>query len=276
MRTNLSLFLCVACLGCGQLLESPGASFVPRRENVEDTPDAGLPASLTCSDRPPSQSTPPDSVDAELVLFDRSHPYMFRVLEGGHRVELADYTGLSGATLRACALFDPTCSMPVTASSTTDDHGIAHLTVPGAFDGFYQLERNDTPPSEYYPQPPTGETRTTYYVGPINKQSQTAIFSVFQVMVNPERGHLIVGVYDCDDVPLGETEIEIDRDWDVAPYLGIGPTALPTETPNGYRAFVNIAAGETTVVASWRGHVLGTRLVHIRAGHMVLADIRVR
>jgi hypothetical protein len=259
----------LAC-ACSQLLQSSDATFKPAGGGDAAGADApsGLPPELACFDE--SRSAPPGRVEVEFVLFDRNSNFMFRAIDGG--VSLSGQGPQEGVSIVACSASDPFCHDPVTPKAVTDADGVARLSVPGDFDGFYDVSREDLYPATYYPGAPRIGRASKYYVALYPTNVDAYLRTTLHVSLNPALGHIGAAVYDCNHLPLETAIVDTMAEFELRQYFTAGNMSLPKDYPTGARIFVNGPEGETTVTVQANGGLLAERAVYIRPGSVALVD----
>ena len=252
--------------GCSQLLQSTDATF--GQSSGADAGDASsLPPELSCFDESRGAA---ERTDVEFVTFNKQGTTMFRPVDGG--VELSDYMPVVGVSILACSAGDPYCDNPVSSPVVTDDTGAGRLRVPGGFDGYYKLHRDDLFPTTYYPGAPSARRRNRYYLTLYPTSIAAYISSTLNVNLDPERGQIAVAVYDCAHLPLTNATVETDAAFELAPYFPTDGPTFPTDDPTGARIFVNVPVGEATVTAHVNGRLLDERKVFVRSGSVEVVD----
>jgi hypothetical protein len=195
-------------------------------------------------------------------------------------VELLSLKPPKGLVVKPCAKLDVTCSAPVGPVVSPGTDGKVTLTVESGFDGYFDIQSDETMPSFLYLVEPLADSR----VHPLQVQVLTpgtfALLSLTAGFVaNPARGTLVFQAWDCDTIQAPGVSFAIDvTDPDVKLfYLSKG---LPTLTKHvtdetGSGGFVNLPEGivEMTETLADGGAVVGTAAVQVRAGAVTYVDI---
>jgi hypothetical protein len=253
-------------LGCSQLLRSTDATF--RQPGGADGGDASsLPPELSCFSE---SRAAPEQANVEFVTFNKQGTTTFRPADGG--IELSNYIPVVGVSIVACSASDRYCDNPISSPVVTDDAGAGRLSIPGDFDGYYRLRRDDLFPTTYYPGAPSARRTNTYYLTLYPTSIEAYISGTLNVTLDHERGEIAVAVYDCAHLPLETATVETDAAFELAPYFPTDGPTFPTDNPTGARIFVNVAVGEATVTAHVNGRLLDERKVSVRPGSVAIVD----
>ncbi len=203
--------------------------------------DSGVPANWACIDTAvPTPST--DPVKIKLFVNDVS------------TASKGDYAGSAvvGAKIRACGTLDLVCASPI-AATTSDDAGIAQLTLPPQFRGYYELTADGFTPS-VISRPP--QNRSEY------SQQGLANLTLIELggglaglTVDANLAIAIVSVIDCNNAPAANMVIDVG---DLGPgeqvvYL---EKTLPTASAHGTdetgsAIIYNVPLGTLTVAAKF-------------------------
>lgn len=195
-------------------------------------------------------------------------------------IDAASPTKLAGATLRPC--IDVACTVPGGNECVSDDTGLCQgsvvLTSPGnAFPGFFELSRADLYPTMYFVHPPI----TGAWAGSRDYAPQTALAAtktafaagvgIGGVEPRAERGHLVVGIFDCLASPAIDVTVSVsptDELVAVRYQASALPSPTATRTDGGGTAFVlNILPSleRITVTVKLGDRVVAETPVFIRA-----------
>jgi hypothetical protein len=173
----------------------------------------------------------------------------------------------------------------------TDDAGVASLTVPGGFTGFYQLERDGDVPAYLYPgarllagQPKVRipATMTTE----ANFMALQAVFGNGSNTTDAGLQSLAVTQFDCLDKHAAGVAFTSSPPATQTLYLGAGGVpslgATATLAISGLGVLANVPAGGATVTSTLAaadggaGGVLSMANVVIHAGSITLVYLRPR
>jgi hypothetical protein len=241
-----------------------------------------------CLDQPSAAGVDPASqVDVEILTYDAFGSYTFGgTVDGGNDLSLVDYTPQTGVTVAACSPIDPSCANPLAGPVTNDDAGVASLSVPGNFTGFYALERSGSLPGLFYPGTRLIAGGPTSFP---TSMTSTANFMLLQASLgiaangNTDAGPGLVSLtqFDCNDrhaagvvfatSPSAERILYIHN---MLPTASDGGTAV-----EGAGVLINVPAGTVSVTSSLagpNGRVLSTTSVLVRSGHITLVELRPR
>jgi hypothetical protein len=189
--------------------------------------------------------------------------------------------------VKACNVLDPACAAPAAAQVTTDDGGIADLTLKGDFTGFYQFARADLLPTTLYTgQLLAGDTDTKVPAPLLSVNAVRLLASSIGVSfdLDPDGGvgHLFVNMFDCQDrhAPGVEFTISNRGAQTTTFYTKSGlPSTSATQTDTlGAGGAVNVPVGLITVSATLAGTTrsIGSLNVVIRPGGATFAWVRPR
>jgi hypothetical protein len=126
-RTRCALAVVVAAgvaAGCSAVLGIDANRYV-----VESTPDSAVDAGVWWCENAPVPDATPGSLKVEMFVNDVSSASSQNSFAGNP---------IPGASIQACTTLDISCATPI-SSATTNDAGIALITVPSDFSGYYQL-----------------------------------------------------------------------------------------------------------------------------------------
>ncbi len=240
-----------------------------------------------CLDRPPLPSDPSLKVDVQLIAFDVYQPYTLgSAVDGGNDFSLIQYSPLPGTAIEACTSLDPMCASPNTPEISTDDAGVAHLSVLGSFVGVYRISRPDSFPQIYYPgRLVAGEPRVTYPVSAVAYKTFGMLGGALRVDTNRDvtggDGHLIVTANDCEDRQMPGIAIDLTNvRAGLSFYLQDNfPNPMATQTDShGAAVFINVREGNVTIQATrvLDHRLIGTMNVYVHSGTITFVDIRPR
>jgi hypothetical protein len=300
--------LCVGAAGAGALVAFPACSVLVPSDEVQcataDDCHARGPAFASavcvanvcqasggpwdCLDQPSASGVDPASqVDVQILLYDAFGSYTFGgTIDGGNDLTLAEYTPQPGVSVTACSPLDPSCVNPLAGPVTNDDAGVASLSVPGDFTGFYALSRSGSLPGLFYPGTRLIAGGPTSF--PTSMVS-TANFMLLQASLGiPANGDTDAGPglvsltqFDCNDRHAAGVVFATSPSAERTLYVH---NMLPTASDGGTAAegagvLINVPAGTanvTSALAGPNGRVLSTTSVLVRSGHITLVELRPR
>ena len=239
-----------------------------------------------CLEGPPIPS-PVGMVDVEIVLYSALGTTSFGgSVPGGNDLTLLSYTPQPGVNVAACQSLDTACSTPI-MPTTSDDAGIARLSVPGAFDGFYTLTRSDSVSSLFFPgRLLEGEPSVTFPTSLTSTASYSRLQVVTGIAANQDTdggpGLVAVTQYDCNDLRASGVTFAVNPAAARIVYVaanGLPSTSALATAANGAGLIVNAPAGDVTITSSLaapgnRG--LDTESVLVRSGGITLVKLRPR
>jgi hypothetical protein len=198
--------LCAAMLtgGCSAVLGIESDRHVVVKDDTDSGPvltgdagtDSGVPPNWACiDDVAPAPAVGP--VLLKLFVNDVSTAASSNNFSG---------TPIVAASIRACGTLDLVCATPL-ATTASDDAGIAVITVPPQFRGYYELTANGYTPS-VISRPPQN----------LNEYSQQGVANITLLSLggqlagitpDPDLGIAIVSVIDCNNLPAADMIIDV-------------------------------------------------------------------
>lgn len=183
-----------------------------------------------------------------------------------------------GVTAQVCLKLDVGCSQPILRNVIGDQDGNVTVPLDPGFDGYVELATKDTMPGLYFFYPPINGDRDVPLVPlfPPVELSKLAALNAKSVM--PDRGHLIVGAYDCLHGPAeGVTLTTPDGDAITSTFYVLQkiPTATATATDSSGRGgFINLRAGQVAVMGELPdGRRVGSANVFVRPGSVTYTSL---
>jgi hypothetical protein len=261
--------------GCSEVLGIQADRYLAEAgppESDASTMDAPVeaapppPPGWQCIDDPP----PPPPTGTKQVK------YLVNDVSGMHTSGSFVGTPVVGATLQACDRLDFQCQMPM-SPTTTDDAGIAFLTVPGGFDGFYQVTANAYAPSLVVRAP---QIHDEYSQMPLVSANTLALGEqVVGVMQDPNNAIGVATVQDCSSNPAPGVTVEIATptpNEKLVYFQDTLPTTTATSTDKTGTAMIfNVPPGTLTVTAYLPGHrPIRTVSASMRAGWVTFVQVR--
>ena len=238
---------------------------------------------------PRQPGRPATPVAITFDMFDAINPVTTAGPTGGSDLTVISFDPLPGVSIEACNSGDVLCSTPVTPVETTEDAGVATLTVPGNFDGFFKLTAapatsprtsirgTSSPthrPSRRRPRCSPPRTRSTSPVR--SARSWTSTLARAWGSCSSRSTIASIGTARSSNSPLS-----VDAGATTVPfYLADGlPSRTATETDSiGAAGVVNAPIGTMTITATLAAtnQTLGSFTVDIRAGGTTSGWVRVR
>jgi hypothetical protein len=252
---------------------------------AETSVDAGIDASDAgdgavniwgCLSQPPEVLNPNQQITVTLTAFDALQPITTAGPSGSDLVPVA-YSAVGSAAIRGCLVTDPLCSEPV-ATAITNDAGVATVSLPGDFVGFFDLSTPGYFPSATYP----GQLLAMLQTGELQLLAD-ALGVTMYTGLDAGVGQAFFEVYDCYDHHAAGIQFTLLGDGGpdtVQWYLSNGaPSTTATQTDSvGAGGAVNVPIGALTVRATLAStqQVIGTINPIITAGATTFAFVRVR
>lgn len=197
-------------------------------------------------------------------------------------IDLAAKLPVANLSVRPCAKLDVACANPLAPAVTTDQTGLATLTLTASFDGYVEVTSPSaadagttsiTPTLVFFNPPPN---KDLHYgtVPTFTPQTLTALASAHGNTVDPTLGFLFSGALDCASKPAAGVSWEPDRVLEGTRRFyyvnGLPSEAAVATDATGYGGFINMPTGTirvfTKVQAS--GQRVGEASLFVRAGHV--------
>ena len=160
--------------------------------------------------------------------------------------ELRGPAGVSRVNARVCNKLDLECNQP-RSEIVGEDDGTLRLPVFVGFDGFVDLSAAGKLPGRYYVYPPVHGDREVPYLPMIGPLELAQFAAVNGLTIDPGRGHLFVGAYDCQGRPAAGVRLWSDYlspETETFYLINSLPTKLATATDaTGRGGFLNLQAG---------------------------------
>ena len=229
------------------------------------TPDANLytdlPANWAClNDAVPDAGT--GNVQLQLFFND--------VANGG--------TPIAGAEVHWCNQLDLTCTNAFD-SVTTDDGGIATLTVPVGFDGYYEVRATNYSPSILSRTPQLSSESQPQ--GTVNIAVLSSGASLVGVQQDPNLAIAIVGAADCTTTPAAGITFQVGAPGATEQVLYLADnypskSATKTDSVTGSAIIFNVPPGTFSVTASFASNneAIRTATTIARQGWITFVQIR--
>jgi hypothetical protein len=248
-------------------------------------------AAWDCLGQPPAPGASPASqVDVQVLFYDAFGSYQFGgTVDAGSDLNVLGYSPQSGVTVSACAPLDPICMTPTAGPVMTDDGGIASLTVPGDFVGFYELSQPGAVPSLFYPAArllATDQPMTTFPTSMTSEADYMALQASLGIPANSNTdagpGLLSVTQFDCNDRHAAGVVFTSSPAPEETLYLTASMIPIMTDagsSSEGAGVLVNVPSGSATVtsaLAGPNGRMLSTATVLVRPGTITLVYLRPR
>jgi len=203
-------------------------------------------------------------------------------------VKFVGETPLANVKAKACLNFDIACASPV-AEGTTDANGMVLLQLYYGFDGYAELEPDETYPDLFpsiHPFLPPPEKDIPIPADPtelepvhlVFKNEVNMIAAVLQTKENTAAGHILGLAIDCEGKTTAGVSLKIDTvGTDTLAYYmnqGLPSKTLGATSTTGEAGFVNVPPGMITVTATSEdvGKV-SVVTVPVRAGHISYVPI---
>lgn len=185
----------------------------------------------------------PDTPDANVQL-----EFYFNSTSG-----VGNGTPIVGASVHACNELDILCSSPL-SPATSDDAGIALLTIPGGFAGYYEVEAQGFSNTVLARTPQLSSEYQSQGLANLMLLSEGA--GLAGLTQNPDLSIAIVTAADCTSTPaagivfnvgnpgMGEQVVYLNNDLPLS-------SQTQTDSVSGTAVIFNVPAGTLTVTASF-------------------------
>jgi hypothetical protein len=186
------------------------------------------------------------------VVFPKTSggPYTLTI----HVRDLVNQMPISGVTAVVCARPDPMCTMPLTLPTPATPMGDLQLPLAAGFDGFLELRAPGRMPGLYFVYPPMDANREIPLVPMLDADLVKTLAELNKKELMPDRGHLLLGAYDCQKTP-GEgivlTSPDADEKASVFYVLNNLPKVDAQSTDaSGRGGYINMKEGVVAITAS--------------------------
>jgi hypothetical protein len=202
-------------------------------------------------------STPTESRKANVVL---------------HIRDLITDQPTPGVSAQVCQKLDVTCSQPIMPVINGDQDGNLTLPLDLGFDGYAELRTPNTMPGLFFFAPPIDGDRDIPLVPLFIPVELAKLAQLNGKTVVPERGHLMLGAYDCLRGPAQGVSLSTpDGDGVTSSFYVLQriPTSTAASTDlSGRGGFINLRAGQVSVDATLAadGRHIGTVNLFVRPG----------
>jgi hypothetical protein len=177
-------------------------------------------------------------------------PYIVTVLMR----DLVTGLPIPGVTARVCEKLDTTCKMPIMPDVPANEAGDILLTLRAGFDGYAELRAPGKMPGLYFFYPPVDADRTVPLVPLLEPVLIEQLAILNDKEVRPDRGHLLLGGYDCQRMPAPGVQLHTDdADAESSPFYVLNnvPKATAKETDkSGRGGFINLKDGIIALTAT--------------------------
>jgi hypothetical protein len=266
------VFACLASASCSVLID---------KDRVQCTMDSD------CRDRGPELAGAicvdsvchPDPVWGCLgsVVFPKPAPGMFTVTI--HVRDLVNQSPIAGVTGRLCERPDTECKAPISGDIPATPMGDLLLPVRAGFDGYVELNAPGRMPGLYFIYPPVDANREI----PLVPMLETALVEQLAIlnmrMVVPERGHVLLGGYDCEHKPAEAITLSTpDADDKTAGFYvlnNLPKIGAPFTDASGRGGFINLKEGIVSITANVAAdnRKIATVSLLVRQGMMTFTSI---
>jgi hypothetical protein len=159
-----------------------------------------------------------------------------------------------GITARVCRKLDVDCTQPVSSGAVSDESGTLAVELEAGFDGYIELRGPGYMPGLYFFYPPIDADREVQFLPLLSP----AVFGQFVMLagheVEPDRGHLLLGAYDCRNQPAEGVRFSSQESDDktFAFYLikRIPNVSAKVTDSAGRGGLVNLRAGPVSLIGS--------------------------
>jgi hypothetical protein len=217
----------------------------------------------SCLDKPPP-AVEDASVELKILLNDVSGTQTSTSFLG---------TPIPGAQIRWCDRLDVMCSSPL-GNATSDDAGVAIMQVPGAFDGYYEVQANSFTPSIL--RRSAQRMSETAQQGMANAALLAVGGSLAGVNADSDKSIAIVTAADCASNPAPGVTFQVGQPGsdETIVYIQNGlPSKSATETDvSGSAVVFNVPAGDGGTSATMT--LTGTIAASGKAIRTVVAIVR--
>jgi hypothetical protein len=186
------------------------------------------------------------------VVFPKPPPGMFVLTI--HVRDLVTTEPIPGVTASVCERPDTTCSMPSIKDIPANATGDLQVVLRAGFDGYLDLRAPNKMPGLYFIYPPMDANREIPLVPLIPPGLVETLAQLNGKQVRPDRGHVLLGGYDCRRMPaegIALTTGDADDQTSTFYVLNNLPKtdAMATDA-SGRGGFINLREGIVAITAS--------------------------
>jgi hypothetical protein len=266
------LLVCLACTSCSVLVDKD------RVQCSVDLDCADRAAGAVCVD----SICQPDPVwgclgNVPFPPAPAGGPYTVTI----HLRDLITGGAIPGVTGRLCAQLDASCATPLGPEIEADAAGDLSLQVTAGFNGYAEMHAPGMMPGLYYFYPPVAADRDIPYVPLMPPQLIAQLARLNGKALHEERGHILLGAYDCRRKPNEGIHLSTGADHsddetgsfyvlNNVPKTGEVATDL-----SGRGGFINLQEGIVAITANLAadGRKIATVSLFVRRGTITYTSI---
>jgi hypothetical protein len=226
--------------------------------------DGGIPPDADpwgCLDNPPEVLDPSQTVKVTFKAFDALSPITTAGDQGGDDFTVINCTPVPGISLQACNALDPDCANPLpNPVAITDDSGVASVTVPATFAGFYLFNGPGYLTARVYTGQLLPGAKTFSPPSALLGTQETSLLAQaigVPISLDPDGGvgHAFFQSYDCFDRHAAGVSFSISSDAGPQTVEWYAKNQLPSRTSGqtdslGAGGTVNVPVGAMIVTAT--------------------------
>lgn len=152
-----------------------------------------------------------------------------------------------------CSQIDVNCTNPTAGPLSPDGMGKLRVELPSGFEGYLKIDSPSTVPSLVFIGRPIVTVPKTNTVRLLTTQDFEGLASLAGQVPDPMRGHALILVTDCLDLPAANVEVNsMDGDAETKKFYLIGTlprTDLDRTDQSGFAGFFNVPPGIISVEA---------------------------
>ncbi|HMA92750.1 MAG TPA: hypothetical protein VKP30_08695 [Polyangiaceae bacterium] len=197
-------------------------------------------------------------------------------------VDLVAKLPVANLSVRPCAKMDVVCANPLGPAVTTDQNGLATLTLPASFDGYAEVVSSTVAdagstsivPTLVFFNPPPNKDLHYGTVPTFTPPALAALAAGHGNTVDPSLGFLFSGAMDCSGKPAAGVSWDPDRILEATRRFyyvdGLPSEAAVSTDATGYGGFINMPTGTIRLFVKIQatGLAVGETSVFVRAGHL--------
>jgi hypothetical protein len=291
----------VTFMGCADVLGIVNGRYVGASDANESGSayvDDGGP--WGCLGLPAQKPDPNAQITVNVFGYNAYAPVTYAgAVDGGSDLILTTYTPITGVPIRYCQLIDPTCTASASPFQVSDDAGGVTFTLPGDFNGFFDLEPPGLIPEALYPGPLAVGQSVEEFFGPLESIMTASLTSMVlhvpvALGVDSGLGQIFIGALDCNDHEAAGVVFTLSNSQtsDASTLIFYNRNGVPssvataTDDTQGGGGAINVPPGEETVTATLAASsstldaatsvTLGSAGVVVRAGGIVFLFMRVK
>jgi hypothetical protein len=270
--SRVLVLVCLASASCSVLIDKERVQCTTDMDCRARGPDF---AGAVCAD----SICHPDPIWGCLgnVEFTKPAPGTYTVTI--HIRDLVNGGLIPGSTGRLCERPDTSCKAPISGEIPANPIGDLLLPVRSGFDGYVELQAPGRMPGLYFIYPPVDANREIPLVPLIETALVESLAEANMKHLVPDRGHVLLGGYDCAHTPAEGIKLSTDDadDQTAGFYVlnNLPKIGAPFSDASGRGGFINLKEGIISITANVAAdnRKIATVSMFVRPGSMTFTSI---